>query len=102
MPKAKVTSKGQITIPVAVRRALGIETGDTVDFYEAAPGQWSFRARTGSIMDLAGIVQKMGYVPEGPAPTIEQMDEAIEKAAAEEYLRSIDRTPADAKTEAAA
>jgi antitoxin PrlF len=29
---AKVTSKGQITIPREVRRALGLETGDKVEF----------------------------------------------------------------------
>jgi antitoxin PrlF len=29
---ATVTSKGQITIPRDVRRALGLETGDKVDF----------------------------------------------------------------------
>ena len=29
---AKVTSKGQITIPLEVRRGLGLETGDRVEF----------------------------------------------------------------------
>jgi antitoxin PrlF len=29
---AKVTSKGQVTIPQAIRRALAIETGDRVVF----------------------------------------------------------------------
>jgi AbrB family looped-hinge helix DNA binding protein len=29
---ATVTTKGQITIPRSIRRALGIETGDKVDF----------------------------------------------------------------------
>ncbi|WP_369123396.1 AbrB/MazE/SpoVT family DNA-binding domain-containing protein, partial [Shewanella electrica] len=32
MPTATVTSKGQITIPAAVRRALGLRTGDRVEF----------------------------------------------------------------------
>jgi AbrB family looped-hinge helix DNA binding protein len=32
MPNAKVTSKGQVTIPVEVRRALGVEAGDTLVF----------------------------------------------------------------------
>ncbi len=30
--KAKVTSKGQVTIPLAVRRQLGVEAGDTIAF----------------------------------------------------------------------
>ena len=30
MPDAKITSKGQLTIPVEVRNALGLDTGDSV------------------------------------------------------------------------
>ena len=30
--KAKVTSKGQITIPLAIRKQLGVEAGDVVSF----------------------------------------------------------------------
>jgi antitoxin PrlF len=32
MPTAKLTSKGQITVPLAVRESLGLEAGDKVDF----------------------------------------------------------------------
>lgn len=32
MPEATVTSKGQVTIPVQVRKALGIEAGDRLVF----------------------------------------------------------------------
>ncbi len=38
MPAAIVTSKGQITIPKAVREALGVETGDRIDFVESDAG----------------------------------------------------------------
>ena len=34
MELAKVTSKGQITIPKAVRKRLNLEEGDLVVFYE--------------------------------------------------------------------
>ncbi|MBR1560483.1 MAG: AbrB/MazE/SpoVT family DNA-binding domain-containing protein [Clostridia bacterium] len=34
MEIAKVTSKGQITIPIAIRRALGLREGDKVLFME--------------------------------------------------------------------
>ena len=36
--KAKLTSKGQITIPVAVRKALRLREGDTVTFKLAEDG----------------------------------------------------------------
>ncbi|MGB8261656.1 MAG: AbrB/MazE/SpoVT family DNA-binding domain-containing protein [Terracidiphilus sp.] len=84
MPSAKVTSKGQITIPAAVRKALGLKQGTQIDFYESEPGTFVLRAKTGSIMDMKGCLPRLGY-----APTIEEMDEAVGKAAAEEYLRSI-------------
>jgi AbrB family looped-hinge helix DNA binding protein len=29
---AKITSKGQITVPLAIRRALGVQSGDTLLF----------------------------------------------------------------------
>lgn len=35
--KAKITSKGQITLPVALRRRLGLKTGDVIEFDETAP-----------------------------------------------------------------
>ena len=34
MELAKVTSKGQITIPIAIRKALGIREGDKILFIE--------------------------------------------------------------------
>lgn len=38
MPTAKLTSKGQITIPQAVRVALGLHVGNQVDFVPVAEG----------------------------------------------------------------
>ena len=35
--KATLTSKGQITIPAAIRRRLGLEPGQVLDFDEDAP-----------------------------------------------------------------
>lgn len=33
MAKAKITSKGQITLPKEIRDQLGLESGDEVEFY---------------------------------------------------------------------
>ena len=34
METAKITSKGQITIPVEIRKKLGVDTGDQLVFIE--------------------------------------------------------------------
>ena len=38
MPTATLTSKGQITLPQAVRRTLGLHAGTKVDFVAVADG----------------------------------------------------------------
>jgi AbrB family looped-hinge helix DNA binding protein len=35
--KATLTSKGQITLPVAIRRRLGLQAGDVLEFDETVP-----------------------------------------------------------------
>lgn len=51
---AKVTSKGQITIPKEVRDALGISKGDQVVF--RVEEHRAVLARTPNLLDLAGSV----------------------------------------------
>ena len=51
---AKVTSKGQVTVPKAVREALGIKEGDEIVF--RVEGNRAALARTTDLMDLAGTV----------------------------------------------
>lgn len=36
--QAKITSKGQITVPLAIRRALGVRAGDVLLFQEDKAG----------------------------------------------------------------
>ncbi len=52
---AKVTSKGQVTVPKAVRDALGIEEGDEVVF--RVEGKRAVLARTPHFLELAGTVE---------------------------------------------
>jgi antitoxin PrlF len=52
---ARVTSKGQVTVPKAVRDALGIETGDEVVF--RVDGNRAVLARTPDFLGLAGTVK---------------------------------------------
>jgi antitoxin PrlF len=97
MPSATMTSKGQITIPVQIRGALGLVAGDKVDFIEVEKGQYAIRARTASIRDLEGCIPRLDYVP-----TIEEIDDAIAEAAAENYMSSLnERAGAKPRGEAA-
>jgi antitoxin PrlF len=84
VPTATLTTKGQITIPVQVRTALGLNAGDKIDFVEIEKGQYAIRPRTASIRDLEGCIPKLDYVP-----TIEEMNEAILDGAAENYLATL-------------
>jgi AbrB family looped-hinge helix DNA binding protein len=43
--RATLTSKGQITIPREIRRQLGLETGDAVEFITGQNGTTICRAR---------------------------------------------------------
>ena len=52
---ARVTSKGQITIPKEIREALGIAEGDQVVF--RVEQHRAILARTPHLLDLAGVVQ---------------------------------------------
>lgn len=52
---ARVTSKGQVTVPKAVRDALGIKEGDEVIF--RVEGNRAVLARTPEFLTLAGTIR---------------------------------------------
>lgn len=72
MSTATLTSKGQITIPAAVRSALGVDVGDRIEFVEVAPGHFELVAATQPVHALKGMVTK----PAKPV-SIEDMNAAI-------------------------
>jgi AbrB family looped-hinge helix DNA binding protein len=51
---ARVTSKGQVTVPKVVRDALGIKQGDEVVF--RVEGNRAVLARTADFLSLAGSI----------------------------------------------
>ena len=60
MTTAILSSKGQITIPLTVRRKLGVSTGDRVEFIELADGQFALVPAVADVRTLRGIVPKPG------------------------------------------
>ena len=77
MTTATLTTKGQITVPAAVRQALDINAGDRVEFVEVAPGRYEFIAATQSVTALKGM-----FGQPRKAVSIEQMNAAIARRGA--------------------
>ena len=72
MPSAKVTAKGQITLPKEIRTALGLDLGDRVQFFVRADGVVELRARTRDLLSLAGMLE-----PRRTGVSVEDMDRAV-------------------------
>ena len=77
MSSATITGKGQVTIPSVVRAALGVESGDRIEFIEVEQGRFELVAATNSVTALKGMVRK----PASPV-TIASMNKAIAKQGA--------------------
>lgn len=60
MADAAVTSKGQITIPTDIRKAMGLKTKDRVVFTVLPDGTTVMRAKTKSIAELKGVLKNPG------------------------------------------
>jgi antitoxin PrlF len=80
---AKVTSKGQITLPATLRERLGIKPGDRLDFEQGKDGRVEIVARTKTFADLRGIIKTDIRL------TDEQLEKAIADAATARWRRFI-------------
>ena len=58
MSTATLTSKGQITIPASVRRALGVGVGDRVEFVATGDGRYEIIAATLPVTALRGRIAR--------------------------------------------
>ena len=85
MATATVTTKGQVTIPAAVRRRMRLKAGSKIDFVENEAGETVIRAKTGDIRKLYGFIKY-----DGPPVSIEEMNEAVRKGASERFKRSVE------------
>ena len=90
MTTATLSSKGQITIPAPVREALGVSTGDRVEFVEVTPGRFEFIAATRPVTALKGMFGKPRKMV-----SIADMNTVIAKRAAS--AKPLSAKPASAK-----
>ncbi len=57
---ATLTSKGQMTIPKAIRDSLGMKAGDRMTFTLMPDGIVVLRVKNKRVSDLGGILHKKG------------------------------------------
>lgn len=75
---ATVTSKGQVTVPSALREKLGIRPGSKLDFSLSSDGHLEVEVINGSWRDLEGMLPKPAH-----SLTLEEMEAAITEGAPE-------------------
>ncbi|WP_437605706.1 type II toxin-antitoxin system PrlF family antitoxin [Sorangium sp. So ce834] len=69
---SRITSKGQTTIPETIRRSIGLQAGEQIEWTVTDTGAITIRKTGQSLDDLAKILPR----PER-ALTVEEMDRAV-------------------------
>ena len=82
MPIATLTSKGQVTLPVSVRDALGLEAGSKIDFIPEREGFMVVPVRN-KVSSLKGRFAGRVTKP----VSLEAMEQAIVEGAVERQRR---------------
>ena len=75
MATATLTTKGQITIPKAIRDRLMLHSGDKLDFHLTEQGEVLLKPVTRHVDEVFGRLSKPGQKVLSPA----EMDAAIQK-----------------------
>jgi AbrB family looped-hinge helix DNA binding protein len=78
MPSATITSKGQLTLPKAIRDLLHLGVGDRVDFIVKDDGTVWLRPATVDIRELSGLLHRKDLKP----LSIEEMNAVIRRRGA--------------------
>ncbi len=73
MATCTITSKGQVTIPVEIRKAMGLRIGDEIVFTKL-PGTngYELTRKSRSVKSIIGM-----FKSSQKAPTMEEIDDAI-------------------------
>ncbi len=68
MELAKITSKGQITIPIAIRRHLGVKEGDKIMFIQEGDKVIMMNASVNALLtaqkEFQGVADELGIYTE--------------------------------------
>jgi antitoxin PrlF len=83
--EAKVTSKGQVTLPKELRDSLRIREGDRIRFTVTSPRQARLETQRAP-GSSAGLLR---HLAKAVPPTVQEMDEAVAKAVSRKYKRNI-------------
>ncbi|MBZ0255303.1 type II toxin-antitoxin system PrlF family antitoxin [bacterium] len=75
MAISHLSSKGQTTIPKAIREHLNLHTGDKIEFVVDENGRVRLEAINTDIFELEGILHKQGI----NAVSIEEMNHSIKR-----------------------
>lgn len=73
MAIAKITTKGQVTIPKNIRESLHLHTGDKIEIVINNQGEAVIRPISKKVDDMFGILKR----PKQKVVSVEEMNEAI-------------------------
>lgn len=76
--RSTLTSKGQTTIPKAIRDHLNLRPGQRIDYVVEEGGKVVLKPASYDLSDLAGSLHRA----DGPTLTVEQMSEVVRERGA--------------------
>lgn len=89
---AKITSKGQVTLPASLRKELGLKPGDRVDFVPNAKGGYELKGARKTMADLKGIIRY-----DGPPLSNDDIVEMVKAARTERAAGILGRLKANGR-----
>ena len=92
MVRARLSSKGQLTIPLEIRTRYGLDTGDEVEFIAEERGSYMVPLKRKNLMDLYGSIKV-----DRPSLGIKKEREIAAKALGAELERKARRAEAALK-----
>lgn len=77
LPRSKLTSQGQVSIPAEIRRKLGLDPGAVVEWGEEEDGRISLR-RAGRFTS-EDVHRALFAQPQAKAVTVAELDQGIRR-----------------------